>query len=173
MVTRPATAADLPAVEAIYDEQVRTAVSTFDLEPPGPDYWERRLASTEHGDHLLVAVEDEKVLGYAYSSSYRPRPAYRRTRETSVYLLPTAQGRGLGRALYDDLLDRLRADGVRTALAVVALPNPASQALHRSAGFTPAGLLREVGWKFDRWIDTELWQLPLQDRSRSSVDACR
>lgn len=161
MLVRPATAADLPAVKAIYDEQVLTAISTFDVEPPPLDYWQRRLASEEPGDHLLVCVGSERVLGYAYSSSYRPRPAYRHTRETSVYVAPAAHGRGVGRTLYDELLGLLRADGVHTALAVIALPNPASQALHRSVGFAAAGVLREVGWKQERWVDIEWWQLPL------------
>lgn len=160
VIVRSATSADLPAVKAIYDEQVAGGISTFDLEPPPLAYWEHRLASTEVGDHFLVA-EDGDVVGYAYSSSYRPRPAYRHTRETSVYLHPAAQGRGVGRSLYDELLRRMRADGVRTALAVVALPNPGSQGLHRACGFEPLGVMREVGHKFDRWIDTEWWQLSL------------
>jgi L-amino acid N-acyltransferase YncA len=158
---RRAEPADLPRIAAIYDDQVRTAISTFDLEPPPLSYWETRLASTEPGDHLLVADSDEGVVGYAYSSSYRPRPAYARTREVSVYLDAAAQGQGLGRRLYDDLLGRLRADGVHQVLAVIALPNDASEALHRACGFTRVGLLPDVGWKFDRWIDTALWGLTL------------
>ncbi|WP_309647257.1 N-acetyltransferase family protein [Nocardioides sp.] len=154
---RPATAADLPTIQAIYEHQVQTASSTFHTEPPPIDYWEDRLSSTEVGDHLLVAQVHGEVLGYAYSSAYRPRPAYARTRETSVYLARGAFGRGLGRALYDDLLDCLRSDGVHTVLAVVALPNPASEALHRACGFERVGVLPEVGFKLGRWIDTGLW----------------
>lgn len=167
MLVRPATSADLPAIKAIYDHQVATGIATFDLEPPPIGYWEQRLTSTEPGDHLLVA-DDGGVLGYAYSSWYRPRPAYRHTRETSVYVDPAAHGRGVGRALYDDLLRTLRADGMRTALAVVALPNPGSRALHAACGFEPVGVLREVGFKLDRWIDTEWWQLALGDGSAPS-----
>lgn len=165
MTVRSATSADLPAVKTIYDEQVAHGISTFDVEPPPLTSWEHRLASTEVGDHFLVADLGDQggVVGYAYSSTYRPRPAYRHTRETSVYLHPSAQGRGVGRSLYDELLRRLRADGIRTALAVVALPNPASQGLHRACGFEPLGVMREVGHKFDRWIDTEWWQLSLAD----------
>lgn len=161
MIVRPATAADLPAIKTVYDHQVATGISTFDLEPPPLAYWERRLASTEPGDHLLVATDDDSVLGYAYSSAYRPRPAYRLTRETSVYVDASAHGRGVGRALYDELLRLMTADGMRTVLAVVALPNPGSRALHRACGFEPVGVLREVGRKFDTWIDTEWWQRPL------------
>lgn len=161
MLVRSAAPADLPAIKAVYDVEVRDGVATFDLEPPPLAYWEARLASTEAGDHVLVAEEDGTVLGYAYSSSYRPRPAYRHTRETSVYVDRSVIGRGVGRALYGELLARLRADGMRTAVAVVALPNPGSRALHRACGFEPVGVLREVGFKHDRWVDTEWWQLAL------------
>jgi L-amino acid N-acyltransferase YncA len=162
MTVRSADPADLPRIAAIYDDQVRTAISTFDLESPGLGYWETRLASDEPGDHLLVADSPSgDVVGYAYSSYYRPRPAYSRTREVSVYLDDSARGQGLGRQLYDVLLGRLRADGVHQVLAVIALPNDASQALHLACGFSRVGLLPEVGWKFDRWIDTALWGLTL------------
>ena len=158
MHVRQATKQDLSAIADIYAHEVRTAVSTFDLEPPEEDYWLAKLESREPGDHLLVA-EDDGILGYAYSSSYRVRPAYRHTRETSVYLADGARGRGLGRALYDDLLPRLRADEVHAVVALIALPNPASVALHEAFGFEEVGVLREVGRKFGRWIDTAWWQL--------------
>ena len=161
VTVRSADPADLPRIAAIYDEQVETAVSTFDLEPAPLTYWQARLASSEPGDHVLVGEVDGVVRGYAYSSSYRPRPAYARTREASVYLAPEARGHGLGRALYDELLARLRADGVHVVLAVVATPNPASEALHRACGFERAGVLPEVGRKFDRWVDTAIYALVL------------
>ena len=160
-VVRDATEVDLADVAAIYDEQVRTGISTFDLEPPGRGYWEHRLASTEPGDHFLVVEHDGGVVGYAYSSSYRPRPGYRLTRETSVYLAPDARGRGLGRLLYDALVPRLRADGMHVALALIALPNPPSVALHLACGFEHLGTMQEVGRKFDRWLDTAWYQLLL------------
>ena len=100
-------------------------------------------------------------MGYAYSSSYRPRPAYARTREVSVYLAGEAREQGLGRALYEELLRRLRTDGIHQVLAVIALPNDASEALHRACGFSRVGVLPEVGWKFNRWIDTALWSITL------------
>lgn len=162
MLIRPAAEADLPAVKAIYDHQVLTSTATFDLEPPPEDYWRARLTSMEAGDHLLVAVDGEGLLGYAYSASYRARPAYARTREVSVYLAADAVGRGVGRALYDELLARLRSDGMHTVLAVIAAPNPASEALHRACGFERVALLPEVGYKFDRWIDTAFWALVLE-----------
>jgi L-amino acid N-acyltransferase YncA len=158
---RPASAADLPGAAAVYDEQVRTGISTFDLEPPPVSYWEHHLTSTEAGDHFLVADDEGEIVGFAYSSAYRPRPGYRLTRETSVYLSERARGQGLGRRMYDDLLDRVRADGIHVVLALVALPNPASIALHEACGFEHLGTMREVGWKFDRWLDTAWFQLTL------------
>lgn len=155
---RPATSADLSGAGAIYDEQVRTGISTFDLEPPPASYWRHHLESTEPGDHFLVAVDGDEVMGFAYASAYRPRPGYRLTRETSVYLAAGARGRGLGRRLYDDLLARVAADGIHVVLALVALPNPASVALHEACGFEHLGTMREVGRKFDQWLDTAWYQ---------------
>ena len=109
------------------------------------------------------AQEGADVVGFAYSGPFRSRPAYAGTRESSIYLAPAARGRGLGRALYAELLERLDAAGVHTVLAVVALPNDASEALHRSCGFTPVGVLEQVGYKFGAWVDTALWQLRLGD----------
>jgi L-amino acid N-acyltransferase YncA len=162
MLIRPAQDADLDAVAAVYAHEVATSVSTFDLVPPPRGYWAARLTSTEPGDHLLVADDHGNVLGYAYSSAYRPRPAYVRTRETSVYLAEGARGRGVGRRLYDDLLARLATDGVHTVVALVALPNDASLSLHRACGFEEVGVMREVGYKHGRWVDTAWLQLILE-----------
>jgi len=158
ITVRPATAADLAGAAAIYDEQVRAGISTFDLEAPPTSYWQHHLDSTEPGDHFLVAEHDGVVVGFAYSSAYRSRPGYRLTRETSVYLAQRARGQGLGRRMYDELLDRVRAGGIHVALGLVALPNPASIALHEACGFEHVGTMREVGRKFDRWLDTAWFQ---------------
>jgi phosphinothricin acetyltransferase len=99
------------------------------------------------------------VVGYAYSSAFRPRQAYAWTRKTSIYIAPSAVGRGLGRVTYERLLSLLRGDGMHSAVAVVAQSNPASNALHESFGFEVIGTLREVGSKFDRWVDTRWYQL--------------
>jgi L-amino acid N-acyltransferase YncA len=160
-VVRPATPADVPGIAAIYDHEVATGISTFDLTPPSTEYWTSHVSNTKPGHSFLVADDDGEVVGFAYSSTYRPRPGYRLTRETSVYLAGGARGRGLGRALYDDLLPRLSADGMHTALALIALPNPASVALHEACGFIHLGTMLEVGNKFDRWIDTAWYQLTL------------
>ena len=109
------------------------------------------------GEHVLVADDSGTVLGYASSGAYRPRAAYDRTRETSIYLDSSARGRGVGRRLYGDLLSRLADEGIHTVIGVIALPNDASEALHRACGFERVGVLPEVGYKFDRWIDTAFY----------------
>ena len=162
MSVRVATELDLAAVAAIYEREVRAGVATFDEEPPTTDTWLAKLRSIDPGDHFLVADIDGSVIGYAYSTAYRTRTAYRHTRETTVYVAPDATGQGVGRALYDDLLARLRADGMRTALAAIALPNPGSIALHEAVGYHQLGVMREVGFKLGRWIDVGWWQLLLQ-----------
>ena len=155
---RTATTADLPAMTAVYNEAVAHTLATFDTEPRDEDHYAAAVASTRPGDHVVVAEVADRVVGMAYSGTYRPRRAYDGTREVSVYVDPAARGSGLGRLLYEDLLARVDADGIHTCLAVIALPNPASEALHRAVGFEPAGVLREVGHKFGRWVDTALWQ---------------
>ncbi len=156
---RDATAADLPAMAAIYDEQVRTSVATFDTAPRGTAYLGEKLAAAGGADVVLVAVLAGEVLGYAFSGPFRPRPAYDGTKEVSVYLAADSRGLGLGRSLYAALLARLDAlPLVHTQVAVIALPNAASVALHRSFGFEEVGVLREVGRKFDRWVDTAWYQ---------------
>jgi L-amino acid N-acyltransferase YncA len=161
MLIRPATEDDLRAIFDVYAHEAATGFATFDSEPRPLESWRAHLASTERGDHLLVAEEGGVVVGYASSGPYRPRPAYRQTREASVYLTAAARGRGCGRRLYDALLAALRADGMHLVVAVIALPNDASVALHRAVGFTSVGVLHEVGRKFGRWIDTELFELRL------------
>ncbi len=163
---RTAVADDLAAMTAVYNEAVTHSLATFDVEPRPEDHYAAAVASRRPGDHVVVAEVDGRVVGMAYSGTYRPRPAYDGTREVSIYLDAGVRGAGLGRGLYEELLARVDADGIHTCLAVVALPNPASEALHRAVGFEPVGVLREVGLKFGRWVDTAWWQRMHPDRSR-------
>ena len=167
MQIRAATEEDLAEVSAIYDHHAISSVSTFDSESPGPERWSSTIgADRTHGEHLLVVVADDgEVRGYAESAVFRPQPAYEHTREVSVYLGLDARQQGYGRKLYDELLGLLRTDGIHLAVAVIALPNPASEALHRACGFTEVGVLREVGWKFGAWVDTAWWQLRLGEET--------
>jgi L-amino acid N-acyltransferase YncA len=156
MDTRRAVPADLAEVSAIYALEALHGHATFDLEPRPDAAWQERLAADGPGNHFIVAVHEDRVVGYATSGPYRPKPAYAHTRETTIYVAPGHQGSGFGRRLYDDLLARCAADGVHLAVAAVALPNPGSVALHRACGFEEVGTMREVGRKFDRWVDV-LW----------------
>jgi L-amino acid N-acyltransferase YncA len=159
---RPAGSPDLAEVAAIYAYSVRTSTATFDVSEPPLSCWQAKLESTAMGDHFLVAHDDDRVLGYAYSASFRNRAAYQRTRETSVYLAPDATGRGLGTWLYGELFQLLHQDDIHLVVAVVAQPNPASNALHRSLGFTEVGTLDEVGFKFGAYVSTTSFQLRLR-----------
>jgi L-amino acid N-acyltransferase YncA len=150
MDIRRADPADLGVVAAIYEREAREGHATFDVEGRAMSDWEARLAGE---GVFLVAEHEGEVVGYATSGSYRPKPAYALTRETTVYVAPGHQGLGTGRALYDVLLAQLALEGVHTVVAAVALPNPASLALHRACGFEEVGVMRQVGRKHERWID--------------------
>ena len=166
MQIRAATEDDLAEVSAIYDHHAVSSVSTFDVESPGPDRWLPKVRDSGVGEHLLVVVADDgEVRGYAESSVFRAKQAYEHSREVSVYLGLDARQQGYGRKLYDELLGLLRADGIHLVVAVIALPNPASEALHRACGFTRVGVLEEVGWKFGAWVDTAWWQLKLGEET--------
>jgi phosphinothricin acetyltransferase len=155
---RDAVAADLEMVAEIYSHESLYAYSTFETEERPASAWEHKLDSD---DPFLVAVDGGVVLGYAYASPFRERPAYHRTRETSVYLHRAARREGIGARLYAELLSRLRAAGLHTALALIALPNNGSVRLHEQYGFELVGTMREVGDKQDRLIDVGVFQLML------------
>ena len=110
----------------------------------------------------LVRESDGEIVGFASAGPFRERAAYRWTAEMSIYVAERARRRGMGRELGGALLERLRVGGYRSATGVVALPNPASEGLLRALGFRPVGLLREAGYKLDRWWDVQLWQRSLQ-----------
>jgi phosphinothricin acetyltransferase len=111
----------------------------------------------------LVAVEDGAVVGFAYASHHRARPAYRWSCDVSVYVAPGAGGRGIGTALYAQLLPLVRSLGYVQCFAAIALPNDASVALHRARGFEPLGVYRDVGFKLGAWRDVAWFQLALQE----------
>jgi L-amino acid N-acyltransferase YncA len=160
---RDARSHDAPAIAAIYAHYVHTSVATFATDPPTAQDWLDRLAQQRtQGLPLIVGDEDGAVVGYAHLSPWRPRPAYRFTVEDSIYLHPAHTRRGHGGTLLAELLHRATATDLRQVIAVIAdADDGASVALHRRAGFTDAGRLRDVGYKFDRWIDTILMQRTL------------
>ena len=159
---RLAADADADALARIYNHYVAETVVTFEEQPVAPDEMARRAAEVlEAGLPWLVADEADGVVGFAYASKWKGRCAYRFAVETTVYLAPEAVGRGLGTALYVELLERVRALGMHTAIGGIALPNDASVALHEKLGMERVALFREVGFKLGRWIDVGYWQKAL------------
>ena len=165
VLIREATDADLPALAAVYAVDVETGTGTFETTAPSADEMGRRLAAVRAlGLPWLVTEQDGRVVAYGYLGPFRTRPAYRYTVEDSIYVLPQAQGQGLGGRLLDALIAHCRATGLRQILAVIGdSTNTGSIALHRSRGFTDTGVLTKVGHKFDRWIDVVMMQLDVAD----------
>ncbi len=161
---RPGAASDLPAVTEIYNHYVVHSPCTFDLTPLQPAervaWWSEFRPTGRH--RAFVAVQDDRVVGYALSHAFRPRPAYDTTIETSVYCAPDACGQGIGAALYARLFDALRDEDVELALAGFTLPNPGSEALHRRFGFRPVGVFHRCGRKFGRYWDVQWNERPMR-----------
>jgi phosphinothricin acetyltransferase len=107
----------------------------------------------------LVLEQTSEIVGYAYATPWKARSAYRYSAESSVYLAPASTGKGFGKQLYQALLAELRGAGLHAINAGIALPNPASVALHEALGFQACAVFREVGYKFERWVDVGYWQL--------------
>ena len=155
-----ATEADAEGIAAVFAPYVADSVVTFETTPPTADQWRAKIR--ESSWPFLVLAEEGEILGYALAAPWRPKPAYRFSVETTIYLAPRATGRGHGRRLLGELLKRCEEAGARQAIAVIVdSGNPASRNLHRAAGFTDAGVLRRVGFKHDRWLDTILMQREL------------
>ena len=160
---RTASEADAAALLAIYAPFVeRTAVS-FETTPPGVDEFAARIRKSLARWTWLVAEVDGAIAGYAYGSRHRERAAYDWSVETSAYVDPRFQRRGIGAALYRALLDALAAQGYCNAFAGIALPNAASVALHAQLGFEPIGVFRRIGRKFDAWHDVAWFQRQLRE----------
>jgi L-amino acid N-acyltransferase YncA len=157
---RPSREQDLPAITAIYAHHVLHGTGTFETTPPTQaDMAARRADVLAKGLPYLVLEEDGQVLGFAYCQWFKPRPAYRFSAEDSIYLDSRAAGRGLGRALLEELTARAQACGIRKLIAVIGdSGNAASIGVHRAVGFAPAGTIVSCGWKFDRWLDIVLME---------------
>ncbi len=174
---RVATEADVPAIAAIYRPAVLTGTASFELDPPDEAEMLRRFRAIVDGGYpYFVAELDGRIAGYAYANAYRTRPAYRFTVEDSIYVAPDLQGKGIGRPLLRALIDTCTARGFRLMIAIIG--NSAqygSIALHRRQGFTFCGTIHSVGYKFDRWLDSVIMQLPLGagDTQRAGRDRCR
>ena len=163
MIVRPAAAQDLPAIQSIYAHHVLHGLASFEEVPPPVEEMRRRYEDVlAHGLPYLAAEENGEVLGYGYCSLYRTRSAYRYTLEDSIYVKEGRQGRGVGKAVLGQLIERCTALNYRQIVAVIGdSANAASIRLHASLGFLRAGVLRSTGYKFGRWVDSVYMQLPL------------
>lgn len=173
MRIRTAGAADAEALAAIYGHHVLNGFGTFEEVPPtAEEMARRREAVAARGLPYLVAEDAGQVVGFAYASPFRPRPAYRYTVEDSVYVAPDRMGQGVGRAALSAVLEACEALGVRQVVAVIGdSGNAGSIGLHRALGFEPTGVGRSFGYKFGRWVDIVFMQKPLNGGDTRAPDA--
>jgi L-amino acid N-acyltransferase YncA len=163
VMIRPATRADMACICEIYAYYVENTVITYEEIVPDVDEMQQRFFDIQsHNMPYLVAEIDGVITGYAYASVYRTRPAYRYCVEHSIYLNQDHQGHGVGSQLMEALINSCLPTGIRQMIAVIGdTTNHASVALHEKFGFTHVGILKDSGFKFNRWIDTIIMQRPI------------
>lgn len=154
-------ARDAAACAALYAPHVADSPVSFEEEPPDAAAMRERIERLTATHPWLVAELDGEIVGYAYAAPHRERAAYRWAVNVSIFVTPGLQRRGVGRALYVELIERLRRQGFQVALAGITLPNEASVALHESVAFVRVSLYPRIGWKAGAWRDVGWWQLEL------------
>ena len=157
---RPSTDADVVAITAIYQHHVLHGTGTFEITPPTPeDMANRRQDVLSKSLPYLVLEDDSGLVGFAYCNWFKPRPAYRFSAEDSIYLAPSAMGRGLGKLLLTELMAQAERAGIRKLIAVIGdADNLGSIGVHQACGFKSVGVLSACGWKFERWLDVVLME---------------
>ncbi|HTR85279.1 MAG TPA: GNAT family N-acetyltransferase [Reyranella sp.] len=163
LVVRPSTEKDVARCAEIYAHHVLHGTASFEIDPPDlAEMKKRRAAVLDLGLPHLVAERDGRVVGYAYAGNWRPRPAYRFSVEDSIYIDHEAVGQGVGRALLPVLIERCTALGKKQMVAVIGdSAQTPSIRLHASCGFEVVGTLKNIGFKFGRWLDSVLMQKAL------------
>lgn len=161
-MVRPILSEDSAALARIYNHYIEHTIITFEeTVVTGADMAKRVEELTGAGFPWFVYEEAGEVIGYAYAGPFNKRASYRHTVESTVYLDHKHTGRGIGRALYGKLFEEIRGRSMHCIIGGISLPNPASVAIHESFGFEKVAHYKEVGRKFDRWIDVGYWQLML------------
>ena len=145
----------------IYNYYVQHSIITFEEEPVPESEMKSRIEQTTKTLPWLVFEDSQKIMGYAYASEWKSRCAYKHSVESTVYLKNGASGNGIGSLLYQELMNQLKAKNIHAAIGGIALPNNASIALHEKLRFEKVAQFREVGYKFDQWIDVGYWELML------------
>ena len=164
LTIRPALESDIPAIAAIYGDQVTHGLASFEYDPPSEaEMLSRYHSITKSGYPYLVACEDETVIGYSYAGGFHSRKAYEKTIENTIYLAPSAQGKGIGKALLEALIEECQTLGFHQMIAVITrLDPPVSILFHEQMGFSTVGALTKVGYKQDQWLDVVYMQKSLQ-----------
>ena len=171
VLTRLANEEDAGGIAQVYRPYVEGSRISFEEHAPDAAEMARRIVGDRPGLHpWLVADEGGRVIGFASSSPFRTRPAYRWSVETGIYLAPEACGRGLGKSLLSALIGLLERQGYVAAIGAIALPNGSSVRLHEALGFEPAGTYRGTGFKMGEWLDVGLWQKDLAPRNASPAE---
>ena len=163
---RPAKPSDASAIIAIYNHYIATSSITFEEELVSVDDMAQRIRDVTDKFAWYVYELEGNVVGYAYATPWRTRCAYRLSVESSVYVSKDFPGQGIGSKLYRHLLDELKKSGICVVIGGIALPNPASIALHEKFGFEKVAHFKKVGRKFERWIDVGYWEI-IFDQSES------
>lgn len=166
-------ARDAAACAAIYSPYVTDSVASFEMVAPDATAFAAQIEQLGRSHAFLVCERDGRVAGYAYAGPHRVRAAYRWAADVSVYVHADFHRSGVGRELYTELFERLRAQGIRVLGAGITLPNPGSVGLHESFGFEPVGVWRAIGWKAGAWRDVGWWRLQLapQDEADGAAPA--
>lgn len=169
---RPVQNDDIAIITDIYGGAVREGTASFELVPPSLDEMMARREALLADDYpYLVAEHDGHVVGYCYAGKYRPRPAYRFTVEDSIYVSPRMHGRGVGRMLLARLIAECEVRGLRQMIAVIGdSNNHGSINLHKALGFTHVGIVKDVGFKFGRWLDQVTMQRALGEGAKTKPE---
>lgn len=158
-IIRDVLPADAAEIAQIYNHYITNTIITFEEETVTEDIIGRRMNEVQYLQlPWFVAEQDGNVLGYSYAGKWKDRSAFRYATEVTVYLRPDHAGKGIGAELYSKLLRALKSQGVHVAIGGIAMPNEASIKLHERMGFLKVAQFKEVGFKFNRWIDVEYWQ---------------
>lgn len=160
---RPVRAQDAEAIAEIYNWYIRCSTTTFETEPLTAENMRTRITQIASKHPYFVYEEKGRVLGYCFAHPWKPRAAYCHTLETTIYLSPAQEGRGIGTRLMHTLLEACREAGYHVLIACITRENQTSRAFHRKLGFRRVARFEEVGRKFNRWLDIEDYELRLSE----------
>ena len=158
---RPVQPSDAPHIALIYNDYINHTTISFETCPLSSEAMSDRITQISEKYPYFVYEIDGQVVGYCYASQWKKRDAYRHTVESTVYVDVAFQGRGIGRALMERLIEELKIRSFHAIIDCITIPNPASTTLHEKLGFRQVSVFREVGYKFDRWLDVGDWELLL------------